>query len=119
MRTVSTQMASVVKSMDAALGSMNLERISAVMDKFETQFEDLDVSTAYYEGVASEQAVGAGGEGVDEVEELMRRTGDEVGVETKQELEEVPEGVKGGAEDKAKARDKEDALGDRLRALRS
>ncbi|KAL7886018.1 hypothetical protein AOLI_G00063130 [Acnodon oligacanthus] len=36
-------MAGVVKSMDATLKSMDLEKISALMNKFEHQFETLDV----------------------------------------------------------------------------
>lgn len=36
----------VVKSLDKAINSMELQKISAVMDKFETQFEDLDVRTS-------------------------------------------------------------------------
>lgn len=35
MRKVTTSMAGVVKGMDSAMSSMNLEKISAVMDKFE------------------------------------------------------------------------------------
>lgn len=33
--------------MDAAMKSLNLEKISALMDKFEKQFEDLDVQSSY------------------------------------------------------------------------
>ena len=39
-------MGSVVKSLDKAINSMELQKISAVMDKFEQQFEDLDVHTS-------------------------------------------------------------------------
>ena len=39
-------MGSVVKSLDKAINSMELQKISAVMDKFESQFEDLDVRTS-------------------------------------------------------------------------
>lgn len=44
---VTTSMAGVVRSMDAAMKSLNLEKISALMDKFEKQFEDLDVQSSY------------------------------------------------------------------------
>ncbi|VEN45932.1 unnamed protein product [Callosobruchus maculatus] len=44
-RKVTNSMAGVVKAMDAAMKSMNLEKISNVMDKFEQQFEDLGVQT--------------------------------------------------------------------------
>ena len=39
-------MGQVVRSLDKAIGSMDLEKISATMDKFEKQFEDLDVKTS-------------------------------------------------------------------------
>uniref|UniRef100_A0A8C9UL47 Charged multivesicular body protein 1B n=1 Tax=Spermophilus dauricus TaxID=99837 RepID=A0A8C9UL47_SPEDA len=45
MGKVTKSMAGVVKSMDATLKTMNLEKISALMDKFEHQFETLDVQT--------------------------------------------------------------------------
>ena len=39
-------MGSVVKSLDKAINSMELQKITEVMDKFEHQFEDLDVHTS-------------------------------------------------------------------------
>ena len=39
-------MGSVVKSLDKAINSMELQKISEVMEKFESQFEDLDVRTS-------------------------------------------------------------------------
>uniref|UniRef100_A0A672HRL0 Charged multivesicular body protein 1B n=1 Tax=Salarias fasciatus TaxID=181472 RepID=A0A672HRL0_SALFA len=53
MNQVSKSMSGVVKSMDATLKSMNLEKISALMDKFENQFETLDVQTAQMEDTMS------------------------------------------------------------------
>src|SRR5690554_1680510 len=53
MRQVSGSMANVVKGMDGAMKTMNLERISMIMEKFEGQFEDLDVATQYYENATS------------------------------------------------------------------
>jgi charged multivesicular body protein 1 len=46
MKGVAKNMGSVVKALDKAINSMELQKISAVMDKFETQFEDLDVRTS-------------------------------------------------------------------------
>ena len=43
MNQVSTGMKGVVKGMQQSLASMNIEQLSNVMDKFESQFEDLDV----------------------------------------------------------------------------
>lgn len=38
-------MSSVSKSLQKAMNSMDLEKVSKIMDKFESQFEDLDVRT--------------------------------------------------------------------------
>ena len=46
MKGITKNMGSVVKALDQALNSMDLQKISAVMDKFESQFEDLDVRTS-------------------------------------------------------------------------
>lgn len=49
MRAVTGSMGKVVQGMDVAMRTMDLEKISAVMDKFEQQFTDLDVQTGYME----------------------------------------------------------------------
>ena len=46
MKSITRNMGSVVRNLDSALSSMDLQKISAVMDKFETQFEELDVRTS-------------------------------------------------------------------------
>ena len=45
MGQLTKSMGGVVRGMDTALKSMNVERIAKVMDKFESQFEQLDVTT--------------------------------------------------------------------------
>lgn len=93
-----------------------MPQISGVMDKFETQFEDLDVATGYYENATtSATAVSAPQEDVDR---LMNQVADEAGVELNQEMQapgktvEAP--VRAGPTEV-----EEDGLGERLRALRS
>lgn len=89
-------------------------QISAVMDRFETQFEDLDVATGYYENATSSAtAVGTPQEDVDK---LMNQVADEAGVELHQEMAAATpaQGVKSGPTEV-----EEDGLGERLRALRS
>jgi len=86
------------------------------MDKFETQFEDLDVATGYYEtATTSATAVSAPQEDVDR---LMNQVADEAGVELNQEMESpaktVATPIKSGPTEV-----EEDGLGERLRALRS
>ncbi len=49
-KRVTSSMQGVVKAMDSAMKSMNLEKISGLMDKFEKEFEDLDVQTSVMEG---------------------------------------------------------------------
>lgn len=114
MRQVTGSMANVVKGMDSAMKSMDLEKISAVMDKFETQFEDLDVATGYYENATSSAT--ATGTPQEDVDRLMSQVADEAGVELSQEMAaQAPAGkIQAPAEE-----EREDKLGERLRALRS
>ncbi|KAE9975820.1 hypothetical protein E2P81_ATG04445 [Venturia nashicola] len=113
MRSVSQSMGNVVKGMDQAMKAMDLEKISAIMDKFETQFEDLDVATGYYENATSSAtAVGTPQEDVDK---LMSQVADEAGVEFNSDLAAV-EAVKTKV---GPTEQEEDGLGERLRALRA
>lgn len=43
-------MAQVTKALDKALSSMDLQKVSAVMDKFEQQVQNLDVHTSVSAG---------------------------------------------------------------------
>jgi charged multivesicular body protein 1 len=84
------------------------------MDRFETQFEDLDVATGYYENATSSAtAVGTPQEDVDK---LMNQVADEAGVELSQEMASAAPAndLKAAPEE-----EREDRLGERLRALRS
>ncbi|KAF6074199.1 charged multivesicular body protein 1B [Phyllostomus discolor] len=57
MGKVIKSMAGVVKFMDATLRSMNLKKISALMDKFEHQFDTLDVQTQQMEDTMSSTTI--------------------------------------------------------------
>jgi charged multivesicular body protein 1 len=70
-------MAGVVKAMDAAMKSMNLEKISSLMDKFENQFEDLDVQSSYMENTMSQTTTTAVPQS--DVDNLMQQVADEAG----------------------------------------
>mmetsp|Transcript_62366 Transcript_62366/g.126755 ORF Transcript_62366/g.126755 Transcript_62366/m.126755 type:complete len:223 (-) Transcript_62366:26-694(-) len=54
MNSLTKSMGGVVKGMDKVLGSMDVSKISVMMDKFEKQFDDLDVRSAYMEGAMGE-----------------------------------------------------------------
>ncbi|XP_041846690.1 charged multivesicular body protein 1b-1-like [Melanotaenia boesemani] len=79
MNQVSKSMSGVVKSMDATLKSMNLEKISALMDKFENQSETLDVQTAQMEDVMSSTTTLTTPQ--NEVDLLLHEMADEAGLD--------------------------------------
>jgi charged multivesicular body protein 1 len=79
MNMLTKSMGGVVKSMDAAMQSMDAEAISGVMDKFEKQFEDLDISTQFMENSMQSSTVQT--MPVSQVDELMMKVADEHGLE--------------------------------------
>lgn len=84
MGKLTSNMASVVRSMEKAAQSMNLEKVAMVMDAFETQFENLDVQASSMEGsMATHNAMVAPGE---EVDELIQKVADENGLEMQMEF---------------------------------
>ncbi|KAJ3559093.1 hypothetical protein NM688_g545 [Phlebia brevispora] len=116
MRQMTGNMASVVKGMDKAMENMNLERISLVMDKFESQFQDLDVQTSYMEDAMSNTTAVSTPQ--DEVEALMKQTAEEANIELQhdlaaRDLAQVPE-----ITHKETVGEEDDRLAARLRALR-
>ncbi|KAI8880633.1 hypothetical protein K501DRAFT_324913 [Backusella circina FSU 941] len=115
MRKVSNSMAMVVKGMGRAMETMNLEKISMVMDQFESQFEDLDVQTGYMEGAMAGTTTMSTPQ--DEVDSLMHQVADEHGLELNNALNEL-EPSKVLNEPKQKERDEDQLLTERLRALR-
>lgn len=130
MRQVTGNMTSVVKGLDRAMQTMDLERvsisadpkISMVMDKFENQLEDVDVQTSYMESTMGSTT--ATGMPQDQVDTLMQQVADQNGIELNHQLGEARlEGkvaeLPTGEVDKQKAQAYTDeALAQRLRALR-
>ena len=68
-------MKGVVKGMDKGLASMDVDKISSTMDKFEQQFEDLDVKAAYMDTAMN--ATTANATPVDQVDQLVMMVADE------------------------------------------
>lgn len=85
------------------------------MDKFESQFEDLDVQTEYMEGAMAGTTTMTTPQG--EVETLMQQVADEHGLELNQQLGRL-EPSNTLAEPKQKERDEDALLTERLKALR-
>jgi len=84
------------------------------MDRFETQFEDLDVATGYYENATSSATATATPQ--DDVDKLMSQVADEAGVELSQEMNSAAPANELKAQPEE---EREDKLGERLRALRA
>lgn len=84
------------------------------MDKFESQFADLDVQTSYMEdSMSSTTAVSTP---QDQIDQLMKQTAEEANIELQHDLgttERLPE-----IAPKEAVREEDDKLAERLRALR-
>lgn len=75
MNQVTEGMKGVVKGMDQSLGSMDIDKLSILMDKFEQQFEDLDVKTGYMEN--SMNATTVTSTPADQVDTLISQVADQ------------------------------------------
>ncbi|KAF8351614.1 vacuolar assembly protein DID2 [Amanita rubescens] len=116
MRQVTGNMSSVVRGMDKAMESMNLERITMVMDKFETQFADLDVQAASMEdAMMSTTAVSAP---QDQIDQLLRQTAEEANIELQHDLADTSLTSVPDLNTKETIKEEDDKLAQRLRALR-
>ena len=136
MRQMTGNMASVVKGMDKAMDSMNLERvclprhavhlfvkphplvvqISLVMDKFEQQFSDLDVQTSYMEEAMSNTTAVSTPQ--DEIDTLMRQAAEEANIELQHDLASKDVASVPEIAPKETIGEEDDRLAARLRALR-
>ncbi|XP_042354911.1 charged multivesicular body protein 1b [Plectropomus leopardus] len=112
MNKVTKSMSGVVKGMDRTLKTMNLEKISALMDTFERQFETLDVQTAHMEDTMSNTTTLTTPQ--NQVEALMHEMADEAGLDLNMEL---PQGQTGSVGTSV-ASAEQDELSQRLAKLR-
>lgn len=76
-KKITQSIGGVTKAMDSAMRSMNLEKISTIMDQFEKQFEDLDVQSKTIENAMSSTTTISSGEV--QVDGLMQQIADEAG----------------------------------------
>ncbi|KAL9553364.1 hypothetical protein PS6_003966 [Mucor atramentarius] len=97
--------------------AITMRKISMVMDKFEQQFEDLDVQTGYMEGAMAGTTTMNTPQ--DEVDSLMHQVADEHGLELNDALNELePSKVLNEPKQKEKEKDEDRLLTERLKALR-
>lgn len=79
MGTLTKTMKGVTKGMDLGLANMDVDKISAIMDKFEQQFEDLDVKSAYMDDAMANTT--SSSTPVDQVDELVKMVADQNNLE--------------------------------------
>lgn len=119
MKGVTKNMGSVVKALDKAINSMDLQKVSAVMEQFEQQFEDLDVRTAVVEDAMGSATTTT--TPLAQVDSLIQQVAEENGLDIMDQLaqaQSVPSGaVSSTTSERSVAA--EDALSRRLAALRN
>lgn len=119
MKDVTKKMEGVTKALDKAMASMDLEQVQKVMEKFEQQFEDLDVRNS-----TLEEAMGGAltlSTPQDQVEALIKQVAAENDLEITDKLVDLEPGKASLASKGAKSEEqqREDQLAKRLAALRN
>ncbi|KAK2866828.1 hypothetical protein Q8A67_024945 [Cirrhinus molitorella] len=117
MKGVTKNMTQVTKSLDKALSSMDLQKVSAVMDKFESQVQNLDVHTSVMDDSMSSATTLTTPQ--DQVDDLILQIAEESGLEVEDQLSQLPAGASSLGETSVRSQDKEDQLSRRLAALRN
>ncbi|KAF6076997.1 charged multivesicular body protein 1A [Phyllostomus discolor] len=112
---VTKNMAQVTKALDRALSSMDLQKVSAVMDRFEQQVQNLDVHTSVMEDSMSSATTLTTPQ--EQVDSLIVQIAEENGLEVLDQLSQLPEGASAVGE--SSVRSQEDQLSRRLAALRN
>ena len=79
MNQVTSNMKGVVRGMGNCLESMDAEKLATLMDKFEEQFEDLDVNTGFMENTMNRTSAVSTPSG--QVDELIAQVADEHNLE--------------------------------------
>lgn len=113
-KKITTSMAGVVRSMESAMQSMNLEQISNLMERFEREFEGLDVQTKVMDEAMQSTTTMTTPQ--NQVDLLMQQVAEESGIELNQNLPQAQSGTIGvGA---STASQEQDELSQRLAKLR-
>ncbi|XP_069757431.1 charged multivesicular body protein 1a isoform X1 [Narcine bancroftii] len=117
MKGVTKNMARVTQGLDKALKSMDLQKISSVMDKFEQQVQNLDVHTSVMEDSMSSAMTLTTPQ--EQVDSLILQIAEENGLEVMDQLNQLPAGAASLDESSVREQAKEDQLSRRLAALRN
>lgn len=118
MQGVAKNIGQVTRSLESAMASLNLEKVSKIMEQFEKQFMDLDVKSNVLESTMSSATTLTTPQ--NEVDSLIKQVAEENGLEIMNKVAEAP-GTAGLASVGASGRTKaeEDKLTSRLAALRN
>ncbi|KAJ4938589.1 hypothetical protein JOQ06_003202 [Pogonophryne albipinna] len=108
MKGVTKSMGQVTKALDKALGSMDLQKVSLVMDKFETQVQNLDVHTSVMEDSMSSATTLTTPQ--DQVDDLIHQIAEESGLEVMDQLSQLPAGATSVGPESSRSQDREDLL---------
>jgi charged multivesicular body protein 1 len=117
MGQLTKSMGGVVKGMDVTLKTMDVEKISKCMDKFEKQFEDLDVRSAYMEGAMGSSVANTTPQ--EDVDSLIQMTADEHSLDLAGNFDDLQIPTTTAPEPEAAPAKQEDDLAARLAALKS
>eukprot|EP00033_Pygsuia_biforma_P000494 GCRY01000583.1.p1 GENE.GCRY01000583.1~~GCRY01000583.1.p1 ORF type:complete len:200 (+),score=32.05 GCRY01000583.1:336-935(+) len=115
MKQVTRSMGMISNSMEKAMQSMNLEQISAVMDKFEREFDNMQVQSDVVEGAM--QTTMSQSTPQNEVDSLIQQVADEHGLQVSLQLGDAAVG--GSIPQEKASANSEDDLAARLAALKN
>lgn len=116
MGEVTKTMKGVTKGMTVGINSMNVEELSKIMDKFETQFEDLDVKAEYMEGTMNSTTATI--TPAEQVDGLIQMVADQNNLELGDEFSELVPSKKVPQKEAAPKEAQPDSLEARLANLR-
>lgn len=116
MGEVTKTMKGVTKGMTVGINSMNVEDLSSIMDKFETQFEDLDVKAEYMEGAMNSTTATI--TPAEQVDGLIQMVADQNNLELGDEFSELVPSKKVPQKEAAPKEAEADSLEARLANLR-
>ncbi|XP_067652421.1 charged multivesicular body protein 1a-like [Haliotis asinina] len=117
MKEVTKNIAGVTKALDKAMQSMDLAKVEQIMEKFEKQFEDLDVRSATLENSMGNAMTLTTPE--DQVQALIHQVADENGLEMVDQLKDLNPSTASIRSGASAEQSKEDDLSRRLQALRN
>merc|ERR1712100_119596 len=119
MRQVTASMQNIVIGMDKVMQTMDTQKITQIMDKFDQQFEDMDVRATYVENSMNQSATLS--TPADQVDLLIQQVADEHGLEVADKLgtSAVPLSRPSAAAAAAAEPAQEDDLAERLMRLKS